>query len=463
MVTVGRRFFFNQTFQKKQRRITIITIVCVITAIIVTFSITSKFHDNSGEKGQIKYKVKETYDVEIFNIMPSFLNFFETIENVPLNSIKIEYPKEFTYDENGDKCSEAELAIIKNIRNGQDKAENYSDPFACLAFVPNKVGSYNVLITVGEEKNNLRLNVIDSLPPNFQAKNVTITNEETYDASSFITSCEDNSKTDCYFEFYKPLRGEIIDYSKYKEPGQYEIKVVAKDKSGNASEPKTVTLTITKVNYYTVSFNSNGGSAVESQSVREGSKAYSAYPSRDGYNFEGWFNGNSKFDFNQPIYGNVALTAKWKKIETYSGGGSSGGGGGRSGGGGGGGGSSTKCSYGKYNDHASDISISATVLTGKSLSDCAEKNNSQDFNTLKSYVSAIANELTVSHEGAIAKDFERLVGPAADIHYEREYSQVINSQGGFVGILVTISATSSNGFSDKYTLYNCTISSCKWH
>ena len=67
MVTVGRRFFFNQTFQKKQRRITIITIVCVITAIIVTFSITSKFHDNSGEKGQIKYKVKETYDVEIFN------------------------------------------------------------------------------------------------------------------------------------------------------------------------------------------------------------------------------------------------------------------------------------------------------------------------------------------------------------------------------------------------------------
>ena len=461
MVKVGRRFFFNQTFQKKQRRITIITIVCVITAIIVTFSVTNKFYDNSGEKGQIKYKVKEQYDVELFNVMPSFLNYFETIENVPLNSIQIQYPEGFTYDENGDNCTDEQLTIIKNIRNGQDKAENYDDPFGCLAFVPNKVGSYTVVITVGGEKNSLRLNVVDSLPPTFEAQNVTITNEETYNASTFITSCYDNSKTDCIFDFYHPLRGEIVDYSRYTEPGTYEIKVVAKDKSGNTAEPKTVSLTIKGVNYYTVSFNSNGGSAVESQTVREGSKAYSSYPSRDGYTFEGWYNGNSKYNFDQPVSSNLNLTAKWKKINTGGGGGTTGGGGGGGTTGGGGGGGSGKCQYGKYSDYSGSISMSASLIMGKSMSDCIEKSNSQDFNTLRQYAVDIATDLT-SGDGAIKKDFEKIAGSSVDIHYQRNYEQ-INNGGGLVGIMVTIDATSSNGYHETYTLYNCSLTSCKWH
>ena len=63
MVKVGRRFFFNQTFEKKQRRVTIITIIAVVVAIIVTFSVTSYFHDNSSERAKIKYKLKPEYNV----------------------------------------------------------------------------------------------------------------------------------------------------------------------------------------------------------------------------------------------------------------------------------------------------------------------------------------------------------------------------------------------------------------
>ncbi len=54
MVKVGRRFFFNQTFQKKQRRVSILTIILVIVAMIVTFSVTSYFHDNSADKVKVK-------------------------------------------------------------------------------------------------------------------------------------------------------------------------------------------------------------------------------------------------------------------------------------------------------------------------------------------------------------------------------------------------------------------------
>ncbi|MCT6874492.1 MAG: InlB B-repeat-containing protein, partial [Bifidobacterium sp.] len=34
---------------------------------------------------------------------------------------------------------------------------------------------------------------------------------------------------------------------------------------------------------------------------------------RDGYLFDGWFTGNTAYDFTQPVTGNITLTAKWTK------------------------------------------------------------------------------------------------------------------------------------------------------
>ena len=68
-------------------------------------------------------------------------------------------------------------------------------------------------------------------------------------------------------------------------------------------------------NTYTVSFDANGGSYVSSIfDVKHGAKvAEPAAPTRAGYTFAGWLNGETAFDFsNTPVTGNLALTAKWE-------------------------------------------------------------------------------------------------------------------------------------------------------
>ena len=67
---------------------------------------------------------------------------------------------------------------------------------------------------------------------------------------------------------------------------------------------------------YTVTFNSNGGTAVEPQTVDvdAGSKITApANPSAAGYTFNYWYttDANVPFDFNTPITGNTTLNAKW--------------------------------------------------------------------------------------------------------------------------------------------------------
>ncbi|MBT1166839.1 InlB B-repeat-containing protein [Bifidobacterium simiarum] len=65
---------------------------------------------------------------------------------------------------------------------------------------------------------------------------------------------------------------------------------------------------------YTVSFNSNGGSAVASQKVSNGAKAVApANPTRSGYTFAGWYHDSAKWDFSRPVTGNLTLTAKWTR------------------------------------------------------------------------------------------------------------------------------------------------------
>ena len=66
---------------------------------------------------------------------------------------------------------------------------------------------------------------------------------------------------------------------------------------------------------YTVTFNSNGGSSVASQSIETGLKATKpTNPTRSGYTFEGWFIGATEFNFNTAITKNTTLTAKWESV-----------------------------------------------------------------------------------------------------------------------------------------------------
>ncbi len=78
----------------------------------------------------------------------------------------------------------------------------------------------------------------------------------------------------------------------------------------------TANPTVTK---YTVTFNSNGGSAVASQTVESGKTATQpANPTRSGYTFNGWYNGSTKFNFSTPITSNLTLTANWTANPTVT-------------------------------------------------------------------------------------------------------------------------------------------------
>ena len=70
---------------------------------------------------------------------------------------------------------------------------------------------------------------------------------------------------------------------------------------------------------YEVQFDSNGGSAVEVQTVEKNGKVKEPeIPTRDGYEFAGWYLDDKLFDFSQEIKEDIKLVAKWTKIEEMS-------------------------------------------------------------------------------------------------------------------------------------------------
>lgn len=88
--------------------------------------------------------------------------------------------------------------------------------------------------------------------------------------------------------------------------------------------PSTPSSSIDDATYYTVSFDLNGGKiddpkSVEPQKVKEGrwAKAPSMDPYKDHCTFLGWYavGDDGKFSFNQGIWGDVTLVAKWQVNE----------------------------------------------------------------------------------------------------------------------------------------------------
>lgn len=65
---------------------------------------------------------------------------------------------------------------------------------------------------------------------------------------------------------------------------------------------------------FTVTFNSNGGTAVEAVEVQKGEKVTKpSNPTREGFDFEGWTLNGELYDFNQEVKEDITLIAKWKE------------------------------------------------------------------------------------------------------------------------------------------------------
>ena len=70
---------------------------------------------------------------------------------------------------------------------------------------------------------------------------------------------------------------------------------------------------------YMVTFDSAGGSDVPSQEVVSGNLATEpTAPTREGFTFAGWYLGDTAYNFNTPVTGNITLVAHWTDAKTYT-------------------------------------------------------------------------------------------------------------------------------------------------
>ena len=66
----------------------------------------------------------------------------------------------------------------------------------------------------------------------------------------------------------------------------------------------------------TVTFDSDNGNTVQEEKVLRGQKVNEpTAPTKEGYEFAGWYNGDTKYDFTQNVTENITLTAHWKSVE----------------------------------------------------------------------------------------------------------------------------------------------------
>lgn len=104
------------------------------------------------------------------------------------------------------------------------------------------------------------------------------------------------------------LDGELFNFNTKVTKN---ITLTAEWEKTTSSSPDT---DVVKPVKYTVTFNSNGGSSVKSQTVTKDSTVLEpSNPRREGYTFLGWYNGTTAFDFSTKVTKNITLTAKWKK------------------------------------------------------------------------------------------------------------------------------------------------------
>ena len=67
---------------------------------------------------------------------------------------------------------------------------------------------------------------------------------------------------------------------------------------------------------FVVTFDSDGGSEVESQEVEDGETAEKPEdPTKEGFTFKGWQLDGEDFDFSTPITGDITLKAVWEEVK----------------------------------------------------------------------------------------------------------------------------------------------------
>ena len=190
---MAKKFFHDRVYNAKKNIINAIIIGVCIIGVIVCFIVVSNSNIEGPSNNNRNVTLKEEVWVEINDPITKDI-FFTNIENVDLNEIKIDFADDIT-----------------------------------------KIGEYEVKIIIDDKEYKTILNVIDTTNPELILKDVSIDKGKTYISYDFVESCVDNSGENCIISFFNTIDedGNEIDYSKFTEPGDYEIKILAKDSFGN--------------------------------------------------------------------------------------------------------------------------------------------------------------------------------------------------------------------------------------
>lgn len=162
-----------------------------------------------------------------------------------------------------------------------------------VTFVYNDDETDNQVITLGEEE-------------------TTITKpEEDPEREGYTFEGWFEEDADSAFDFNSEITASITLYANWTDTEDDN-----EDNSENEDNTEDTEI------YYTVSFESNGGTSIASDDVQEGDKVTKPTdPSRDGYNFKGWYSDealDTPFNFNTAIEEDTIIYAKWEKINTYT-------------------------------------------------------------------------------------------------------------------------------------------------
>lgn len=199
------RKFFNQKVNNTKKTITQILIISgSILGIIICIFLANKFNNNNNANAKIT--MRESVAIEINTDYPDKTVFFEELENVKEDDIKISY-------------ADADIS---------------------------KIGEYPIAIKVNNKTYKSTLKVVDTEAPTLKLKNLHINKGEKYKTKDFIDNCTDNSKEDCKIDFYNLATdqdGNTINYENYTNEGTYTIQISASDNSENTVIEST-TLTI---------------------------------------------------------------------------------------------------------------------------------------------------------------------------------------------------------------------------
>ena len=169
---------------------------------------------------------------------------------------------------------------------------------------------------------------------------------------------------------------------------------------------------------YTVTFNSDGTET--KQTVAEGEKASKPTdPTKTGYTFAGWYNGETAFDFNTAITANITLTAKFTAITykiTYAGVD----------------GATNPNTASTYTIETDDITLASATKTGYTFSGW----QNADGETVTKIAKGTTGDITLTALWTTASGISVTIAPASEIAVttaEDSSTITLTAQEGFTG------------------------------